>query len=139
MTVANIVILVCSALGFFISLYFTLVYYRLMRPDAAIVPWFCRMDERTCQSLLNTRNARILGAPNFLFGVLYYAAMALFITGAIRISLALATFAALSTVVLGVYLVYGLIVTLKTRCVLCYTTHACNLLIFAALVVKRFA
>ena len=143
MNLPDAVILVCSFFGLLISLYFTLVYYHLLKPDAAVVPFFCRLDEATCQHLMSTRNARILGAPNFVFGLLYYTGMIFYSAGwvALRnvVPLSLVTFVSLFTVVLAVYLVYGLIVKLRTHCVLCYTSHACNFIIFLALIAKHLS
>lgn len=139
---ADTIILACSTIGFLISLYFTLVYYRLMKPDTAFVPAFCRLDEPTCQYLMGTRNARILGARNFVLGLLYYAALIVFVwTDGLNgvISQGFVIFISLFTVLLGIYLVYGLIAKLKIHCILCYTSHACNLLIFLALLGKRLA
>lgn len=139
-TISNAAILICSALGWFISLYFTLVYYRAIKPDARFIPAVCRLDEASCQYLMGTRNAKILGMRNFVLGLLYYAALIVYGSSESvqkTIPLSLAIFVSLFTVVLGIYLVYGLIAKLKTHCVLCYTSHALNLLIFVALVAKR--
>lgn len=141
MTALDTLIVSCSILGLLISMYFTLVYYRLMKPDAVFVPAFCRLDEATCQYLMSTRNARILGAPNFVLGLLYYCGMIPYIVVTDvhnAIPLTVVTFVSLFTVLLGVYLVYGLLYKLKTHCVLCYTSHACNFIIFLALIGRRF-
>ena len=132
-------ILVFSSLGFLISAYFTLAYYGVIRPDAMFVPKICRLDERTCQYLMGTRNAKVLGARNFVLGLLYYVGLILYIgvPSIDRIVPAVVvTGISLFTVLLGIYLVYGLIVTLKTHCVLCYASHALNLGIFLLLITR---
>jgi uncharacterized membrane protein len=139
-TVPDFIILACSAVGLLVSLYFTLVYYRIMKPDARFVPSFCRLDEATCQYLMGTRNAKILGARNFVLGLLYYAALIIYISVENvqrTIPIGFVIFVSLFTVLLGIYLVYGLIVKLKTDCVLCYTSHAINFIILIALIAKR--
>lgn len=137
MILLDAVILACSFIGLLISLYFTLVYYHFLKPDTAIVPVFCRLDEATCQQLLRTRNAKILGAPNFLFGLLYYAGIMWYAVGIVKSIPATAVICvSLFTLFLGIYLVYGLVAKLKIHCVLCYTSHACNLIIFIALMAK---
>ena len=139
MTISDAIILLCSILGLSISLYFTLVYYRLIKPDATFVPKFCRLDEATCQYLMSTRNARILGARNFVLGLLYYSVLILYVTLVSlqqTISFEFVAGISLFTVLLGIYLVYGLIVKLKTHCLLCYTSHALNLIIFLSLIMK---
>ncbi len=142
MNPSDAVILACSLLGLLTSFYFILVFYQLLKPDAAIVPIFCRLDETTCQHLMSTRNARILGVPNFVLGLLYYTAMALYAIGGNSvqkiISFPLVAFVSLLTVFLGMYLVYGLVAKLKMHCVLCYASHTSNLIIFLALMTKHF-
>jgi len=139
-TISHAAILTCSALGWLISLYFTLVYYRVIKPDVRFIPAFCRLDEATCQYLMGTRNAKILGVRNFALGLLYYTALLVYVASeSVQeiIPLSLLIFVSMFTVFLGVYLVYGLIAKLKTHCTLCYTSHVCNLLIFVALVARR--
>jgi uncharacterized membrane protein len=138
----NLLILFFSGMGFLISLYFTFVFYGLMKPDAAFVPRFCRLDERTCQYLMGTRNARVLGARNFVLGLLYYVSFPVYLSsGGLQSSvpLGIVMFVSMFTVLMSAYLAYGLFVKLKTHCVLCYTSHACNLLIFLGLVAKRLS
>lgn len=139
MAISDVVIVACSILGFLISLYFTLVYYNVIPPDVRFVPSFCRLDEATCRFLMGTRNAKILGVRNFVLGVSYYAALIIYVaTNGFDKTIPLSVMMVISsfTVLLGMYLVYGLIAKLKTHCVLCYTSHACNMVIFIALVAR---
>ena len=139
LAIPDTIILACSIVGLLISVYFTLTYYRVIRPDAMFLPKFCRLDEATCQYLMGTRNAQILGVRNFVLGLLYYTALIIYVgvpSFEVVISVDLVAGISLLTVVLGVYLVYGLIAKLKTHCVLCYTSHAVNFGIFVSFLVK---
>lgn len=142
MDFTDAVIVVCSVVGILVSSYFTLVYYRLLKPDAVFIPPVCRMDAATCQRIMEKRDAKLLGVPNFIVGLLYYSGLLFYIfsgshSGSMTM-LHLATFAAFFTVVLGVYLIYALRIKLRIHCVLCYTSHACNFIILIALLAKHF-
>jgi uncharacterized membrane protein len=71
-TVASLAITL-AAVGLYIAVYFTLVYYGVLEPGTTLMPRVCRLDERTCQTVLSTRFARVFGVPNSRLGVLYYA------------------------------------------------------------------
>jgi uncharacterized membrane protein len=125
-----------SGAGFLISLYFTLVTYRLIRPDQRFIPKFCRMSGNECAAVVDTPQARLLGVPNSLLGLAYYAGVLLFVACSARSS----TFLhggmigiSVVTVVMGVYLVHSLRAVLKVSCVLCITSHLLNALILALL------
>ncbi len=118
-----------AAIGLYIAAYFTLVYYGLISANTKLMPSVCRLEERTCQTVLGTKYARVFGVPNSLLGVLYYLSVIAIllagwtvapITGAL---IAVAWF----TVVLGVYLAYSLFFIIKIPCPLCLTGHAINL------------
>ncbi|MEE9288914.1 MAG: vitamin K epoxide reductase family protein [Bacteroidota bacterium] len=136
------ILVLCAALGFLISLYFTLVYYQLMAPDAKLIPSVCQLSEQTCQTILSTREARMLAIPNFLLGLLYY--LALMILGAMNLVgpsvrgydalLIISVF----TVFLGLYLTHSLLSKLRVVCVLCLASHAINLIIAVLLFSIRF-
>jgi uncharacterized membrane protein len=126
-------LIICGILGFLISLYFTLVYYGLMKPSQWFIPPICRMDEGTCQTIIHTSDAKILGAPNFVLGLSYYItviayASVPFLQQTIilhRFLLAIS----FATIILGVYLSYSLLFKLRTTCVLCFSSHVLNLII----------
>ncbi len=127
-----IVLAILSFLGLIISLYFTLVEKNLIKPDAKLVPSFCRMDGATCMSILNTREARVLGIPNFHLGVFYYLGFILFsfFPEMGREYLAFARLAAGIAVAIGIFLSFSLLFRIKKNCVLCFSVHALNLVIF---------
>jgi uncharacterized membrane protein len=118
-----------SVIGLYIAAYFTLVYYGLVSANTRLMPSVCRLEERTCQTVLGTRYARVFGVPNSLLGVLYYLTVIAIllmgwtvapITGAL---IAVAWF----TVLLGLYLAYSLFFIIRIPCPLCLTGHAINL------------
>ena len=120
-----------SATGLLISLYFLLVFYKLIPPNASYIPQFCRLDERTCETILHTPYARLLGIPNFYPGIIFYILVIVFSSdsGAIHTLLGLSGV----TVLAGMYLSYALLFKLKVPCVLCFTSHGLNVAIFVLL------
>ncbi len=106
--------------GAALSLYFTLAYYGWI--EARGLPAaFCRREERSCLTVLQTPYARLFGVPNSLLGLLLYllvlAVAVLALAGAPQPRLwwvALAG-AALS-VALAPYLIWALVARLKTWC-----------------------
>src|SRR5689334_1264685 len=124
-------LLLFSGAGFLISLYFTLVTYRLISPDTRYIPRFCRMTGGECAAIVDTRQARLFGVPNSLLGIGYYAGVLLYVLSPARSStLFYEVLIALSagTVIMGVYLVYSLFFLLRVSCVLCLTSHLLNAL-----------
>jgi uncharacterized membrane protein len=134
-------ILISLALvGLLISTYFTAVAYRWVRPDVRWVPFFCRMDEQTCASIVFTPQARIFFIPNSVLGQLYYLAIVLgvvfgWIDGPLPLPLSYIVASAL-TVSLGAYLSYALLFVNRVVCPLCFTSHSINLVIFLLLVLR---
>lgn len=109
-----------SLLGWAISFYFTLAYYGRVT-SREVPPAMCRREEQTCVTVLQTPYARLLGVPNSLLGVGFYLLTALVavlaLAGLLPRWLWLATVvAAALTVLLAPYLVWALLVRLKTSC-----------------------
>lgn len=133
-----ILLIALSVVGLLISSYFTAVAYRWVPPDARWIPSFCRMDEKTCASIVFTPEARVFFVPNSALGLLFYLAImagAIFgwIYGPEPLSAAYVVASAL-TVSLGVYLSYALLFVNRVACPLCFTSHGINLVIFLVLV-----
>ncbi len=141
-TVLAEMLVLLALLGLAVSTYFLLIYYRVIRADSAGVPRFCRLTERTCESVVFTRDGRLLlGLPNSLFGLLYYlallgSALARLLTGCFPL-LHLLLGAALATVALGAYLTWSLLVKLRIPCPLCLASHGMNLVITVLLLAVR--
>jgi uncharacterized membrane protein len=127
---AGILIAALSAAGLYISIYFTLVYYGVIQAENSIMPAFCSMKTHTCQSVLNTRFARVFGVPNSLLGVIYYLVILVLLSANVLfdpVLLGMLVVVAWFTVALGVYLTYSLFFIIKTPCPLCLAGHAINL------------
>jgi uncharacterized membrane protein len=129
----DIALLLLCMVGFGISLYFTLVYYGRLEPDARFLPRFCSMKKGDCTTVLNFREARLLKvAPNFVFGLAYYlggiGVACVRMAGTHLPHWGVLTFTAVSwlTVILSLYLAWALIVRLKIPCTLCFTSHVVN-------------
>ena len=131
-----------AAVGLAVSSYFTAVAWRWTTPDVRWVPAFCRLEERTCASVVFTPSARVFGPPNSLLGQLFYAAL---LAGAASGRLAdpqlwwLYLGASLVTVGLGVYLSYALLFVLRVPCPLCFASHGINAVICGLLLLLRTA
>lgn len=124
-------VIVLATIGFYIAAYFTLVYYGRLVPDTRFMPSVCRLEERTCQTVLNTRSARVFGVPNSLLGALYYAAVIVIISGGRAGGVIGAAVVIVSwiTVALGCYLIYALFFIIRIPCPLCLAGHTINLLL----------
>lgn len=130
-------LLVLSVIGLLISFYFTLVTYRLMSADQRFIPAFCRMTDRSCASIVDSRQARLFGVPNSLLGIAYYLGVILWVAFSLRSVPRLTgglIVVSLGTVLSGLYLLYSLLVVLKVRCILCLASHILNAMILLLLV-----
>lgn len=120
-----------ATVGLYIAAYFTLVYYGIVSASTKLMPNVCQLEERTCQTVLGTKYARVFGVPNSLLGVLYYlTVILLLLAGWTAGPIATATIAvAWFTVALGGFLAYSLFFIIKIPCPLCLTGHTINLLL----------
>ncbi len=120
-------IILLSAVGFWISFYFTGVYYKWFLSNVVWVPRFCRLDEKSCLTVLETPRAKIFGIPNSAFGMIVYGYLivgSLFfppLLGFLLLALALGR---------SLYLAYSLLFVTKIPCTLCFFSHAINLILF---------
>lgn len=133
----SIALIFLSVIGLMISAYFTAVAYRWVQPDVRWIPSFCRMDERTCASIIFTPQARVFALPNSVLGQLFYVAL---IAGtffnwitAPELIATIYVAASTATVILGIYLSYALLFINRVACPLCFTSHGINLMIFLIL------
>ncbi|MEK6303985.1 MAG: vitamin K epoxide reductase family protein [Acidobacteriota bacterium] len=121
--------IILAAVGLYIAAYFVAVYYGVLEASTRLMPRVCRLEERTCQTVLHTPYARVFGVPNSVPGVLYYVAVIVLLAtgwgvGAIGVTLvAVAWF----TVLLGFFLAYSLLFIIRIPCPLCLTAHTINL------------
>jgi uncharacterized membrane protein len=119
-TIVTIALLLLSVAGLANAVYFTLVYYRVIRPDSRRIPSVCRMSDQTCRSVVFTRYGRVLSVPNSLLGIPFYllvldVALARLFTGT-QGPLNEALIGAAAAIVLGIYLIHALLIRLKTPC-----------------------
>ncbi|MBI4393566.1 MAG: hypothetical protein HY556_07200 [Euryarchaeota archaeon] len=131
-------LIVLASLGFLNALYFTLVTYRRIAPDSRIVPKFCRMDGRTCASVVDSRYARLFGLPNSVYGMGWYllaggAAVIGLVTGALPYCLEM-TAVSIVTVWVSVFLWWSLRYRLKVFCALCFFGQAVNVVLLGMIV-----
>jgi uncharacterized membrane protein len=95
------------------------------------------MDEQTCEYVIHTSYAKLVGIPNSALGIIFYTIICIavlvdgmrtnvFINKVIILS-------SIGTVAASIYLAYVLIVKVKARCVLCFTVHILNVIILILL------
>jgi len=116
-----------SVTGLWISFYFTGVFYKWLSPETKIIPRVCQLKVNTCQLVLETPRAKMFGIPNSVFGLFVYSYLIVDqwafppVIGFILVSFALLR---------SIYLVYSLVFVTKIPCVLCFTSHMINLILF---------
>ena len=109
-----------ALVGAALATYFTLAYYGWIEAHA-LPAAFCRRDERSCLTVLQTPYARLFGVPNSLLGLLLYlmvlAVAALALAGTPPPWLWRVTFAGVAfSVLLAPYLIWALVARLHTWC-----------------------
>ena len=126
----QIAVVVLSGIGLYIALYFTLVYYRLVDADTALVPSFCRMDEGTCQLVIRHPDAQLSGLPNSLLGIVFYIlVLSVGIGAGGELLFHFVRWLAWAAILLAAYLMYSLFFRVKATCPLCLASHAISLTI----------
>ena len=123
-------LLAIAALGLLVSTYFTAVTYQWVRPDASWIPQVCRMDEKTCARIVDTGYGQAFGAPNSVFGIAWYLAVAGVTlyrwTGDPLLPCSVLILLAAGVVAFSVYLAWALVQRLGVHCPLCYLSHTLN-------------
>jgi len=145
--ILRLFIVLLSLAGLADSLYFTFAYYGRIRKARWVPEILCAREGSSCVTVVRTPYARVFGIPNSLLGILYYAALLIWIgfvprhmnfSGqAFRPFETLGLWllgASLLTVMLGFYLVYALRRVLGVHCPLCYAAHALNVALFVLLI-----
>lgn len=95
------------------SVYFTLLAFRLIPPNAGVLPKVCRLSDHACEAVVHTRYGRLFGLPNSVPGIAFY--LLLLAVAATRDPrlLDLALVASAATILIGVYLIWALVAKLK--------------------------
>ncbi len=122
-----------ATVGLANALYFVAVTYGWIHPEARWIPRVCRMEEKTCATIVETPYASALGLPNAAYGTVWYAtlialAITIATTGALPYGV-LFLFASVFVALFSVYLIWALVQRLDVFCPLCYLGHALNFLI----------
>lgn len=138
-TPSALVLVTLGAAGFVLALYFTLVTYGKVRADSRWIPAVCRMDDQACAKVVHTPEARVLGLPNSVYGMAWYAVV---VAVGLRPQVALMlpgrwfllALVAAGTVALSGYLAWVLLRKLRVLCPLCFLGHGLNVAIAALLV-----
>ncbi len=136
MGIINIALGFLSVVGLLISLLFALIALNVIPSNHHLLPKFCQLEPATCASILSTTYARVLKLPNFVVGILFYLFILIVVLLPEQGEMLLPYAVALSfvSVSISIYLLYALVVRLRTHCPLCYVSHAINFLIFLFLV-----
>lgn len=134
----SIPLLLTAGLGFAIAAYFTLVFFKIVPPDARFIPVFCRMRQDTCGLVLHHRDGSLFGLPNSILGMVYYLPLLYIgLKGPVEpLTQKMMMFSWL-TVAVGLYLTYSLLVRLRVFCPLCLASHLLNLAIAGLLTFGR--
>lgn len=133
----RIAIGVLSLAGLTISVLFALLSRGALMPNSAILPRVCRMEESSCVSILESKEARLFGIPNFVMGIFFYTLLLLWVFAGSIAEWFPALFMAMTglSVVTGAYLAWALLFRLRVPCVLCMTSHLLNLGLFLLMVI----
>ncbi|MFI5252400.1 MAG: vitamin K epoxide reductase family protein [Bacteroidota bacterium] len=128
------IVFVLSIVGLSISLYFTLLYYRIISPEDWFVPRWCRMDSNTCGLIIHARQARAFGLPNSVLGVVFYLCTAFYAIGGtgfiIQVLDFMIIYISAAALLVSIYLFYNLRRRLRVDCVLCYLCQGINVVLF---------
>lgn len=126
-----LLLFIFSLTGWLLSFYFLGVVSDKVKHNVWWIPYFCRMNEGSCSSLVSTKYGKILGQPNAFWGMIYYSwiIMLIFLTiFGIRIDYSFFLFSLIS-ILLSIYLIFGLL-KLRINCKICIATHCVNFLMF---------
>ena len=113
------------------SFYFYSVYKGWINHRQFWVPSFCELDSKQCVSIVDTKYGRLLGIPNAFVGIFLFLIYAIILisTALNYIDPIIPRFVGGFTIVLGLYLIYGLF-RLKVACKICLLVHFLNAIIF---------
>ena len=113
------------------SFYFYSVYKGWINHRQFWVPSFCELNSKQCVSIVDTKYGRLLGIPNAFVGIFLFLIYAIILisTALNYIDPIIPRFVGGFTIVLGLYLIYGLF-RLKVVCKICLLVHFLNAIIF---------
>jgi uncharacterized membrane protein len=125
----QIAVIVLASLGFFLSALFALVGMGIVGAQDPRLPAVCRMDERSCASILRSADARVFGIPNVALGLAYYGGLIMLAVAGDPLMDLMGFLVVVGgfTVVLGIYLTVRLLRVHHVQCGVCFTSHFINL------------
>ena len=114
-----------------LSIYFYGVYSKILSYDQKIIPKFFQLSNGECTSIIDSSYGRLAGAPNALVGSIYLVihTVLLIVAGYKIINQIIPFFLSLASLIIGIYLIYGLI-KLKIKCRICISVHVINFIVF---------
>ncbi|MEO6938935.1 MAG: vitamin K epoxide reductase family protein [Candidatus Kapaibacterium sp.] len=115
--------------GAWISVYMAFGYYGtqpMLGIIARTMPAICRVNDSACELILRHPSSKVLGLPNFYFGLGYYLLILITLLTHNWVLLWVVRWAAVMTLMMSAYLVYALTFQIKRSCVLCYAAHTIN-------------
>jgi uncharacterized membrane protein len=137
-----IVVLVLSVIGFADSLYYTLIHYGYLGFQVPLVPMICDLKEGACRTVATSRWASIVGLPNSVWGMGFYALTTA--AGAARLYLGkwpyltLLRMLSVLAVFFSIVLAGTMFLRLRTVCPLCVLAQIINVILLTIfLMVKR--
>lgn len=139
MVIVRFILLFASALGFLVSMYFSLATYNIIREDLIESMPVCNLHGEK-QRIVDTKYGRVLWLPNSLYGLLYYTGIfGVGVYGWLQqppvIEYGLLTGSA-GVVGFSLFLFWALLKKLRTPCRLCITSHILNIIIFVLLSIR---
>jgi uncharacterized membrane protein len=120
-----------ALVGGALSFYFYGVYRDFISYRHWWIPHFCEVDLTTCTSIVDSKYGRILGIPNALTGTVFMLCYAFTLAGVPMgwVTPVLPFYLGIFTMLVAVYLIYGLI-RLQVTCPVCIIVHTLNGIIF---------
>jgi len=126
-----------ATIGAAIAVIFTLARHGHTFTESRIVPAFCRLDDKSCGSIVFHPDANVLGIPNALLGIVFYGLTILAGFGLFPpLLVELLSILAWAGVVMGIYLTHALLVKIKVTCILCMISHSMTLAIALVLTIR---
>jgi vitamin-K-epoxide reductase (warfarin-sensitive) len=122
---------VIAGIGIFLSIYAHYISRKARHKDYRAL---CDISERiSCTKAFTSKYAKLLGIPNALLGLLYYAAVFVLTTGGfVSILFWLSIFGVLASLVLA----YISFFKLKNFCLVCTTTYLLNICILILAIIQ---
>jgi uncharacterized membrane protein len=114
-----------------LSFYFYGVYKGIINEKQWWIPSILHVSSETCTRVIDTQYGKHFGLSNVLVGIPFMIGYGIILweTGQGNISTTIPLFMGIISIVVGIYLIYGLM-KLHMLCKICYTVHSINLIIF---------